>query len=370
MPLSDKINMLVSAYKRRQAPTLHSDFLANYIQEELREIELSIKSIADTRIQVTDRAPIHPRKGMVRYAISPWEPIGSGISKLVVYNGRTWTALVVPLYVTRSQILAAIADGTYTVSNTHFTHSTFNTSNVTNMFALFLNAASFNEDIGHWDTSSATNMNSMFRSASAFNRAIGNWDTSSVIFMTSMFNNATSFNQAIGHWDTSSVISMSSMFSRAYAFNRAIGNWDTSSVTVMSAMFSRASVFNQAIGNWDTSSVNDMSSMFYYATSFNQDLSKWDISSVTDMTAMFAYSGMSPENYAKTLIGWANRAYNNGSNNGVQSNVSLGASQVKYSTSTFTSVPSGFSSQFTSAASAKNYLANTFGWTISDAGAA
>jgi hypothetical protein len=93
MAISDKINMLVSAYVRRTAPILSPEFLANYLQEELREIEASIKSLADASVQVTDREPTNPRKGMVRFAIAPWEPIGSGVSKLVVYNGTSWVAL-------------------------------------------------------------------------------------------------------------------------------------------------------------------------------------------------------------------------------------------------------------------------------------
>ena len=93
MAISDKINMLVSAYVRRQTPTLSQEFLANYLQEELREVEASIKSLVDASIQVTDREPTNPRKGMVRYAMSPWEPLRSGVSKLVVYNGTAWIAV-------------------------------------------------------------------------------------------------------------------------------------------------------------------------------------------------------------------------------------------------------------------------------------
>ena len=93
MAISDKINMLVSAYVRRQAPILSPEFLANYLQEELREIEASIKSLADASTQVTDREPPNLRKGMVRYAVYHWEPIGTGVSKLVVYNGTAWIAV-------------------------------------------------------------------------------------------------------------------------------------------------------------------------------------------------------------------------------------------------------------------------------------
>lgn len=90
MSLSDKINMLVSPYTRRQAPNLNPDFLPNYLQEELRELEASIRSLSDASVQVTDRAPDRPRKGMVRYAVSPWDPLSNGSTGLVVYNGTSW----------------------------------------------------------------------------------------------------------------------------------------------------------------------------------------------------------------------------------------------------------------------------------------
>jgi hypothetical protein len=30
---------------------------------------------------------------MVRYAVSPWNPLGNGTQGLVVYNGTTWVAV-------------------------------------------------------------------------------------------------------------------------------------------------------------------------------------------------------------------------------------------------------------------------------------
>ena len=93
MSLSDKINMLVAPYVRRQAPNLNPDFLANYLQEELRELEASIRSLADASIQVANTAPDRPRKGMVRYAVSPWNPLSNSYSGLVVYSGTAWVAV-------------------------------------------------------------------------------------------------------------------------------------------------------------------------------------------------------------------------------------------------------------------------------------
>ena len=89
MSLSDKINVLVRAYTRRPTPSLEAS-MKTFIQEELREIEASVRSLADASVQVTDQAPQGPRKGMVRYAVAPWDPLGNGYSGRVVYNGTTW----------------------------------------------------------------------------------------------------------------------------------------------------------------------------------------------------------------------------------------------------------------------------------------
>jgi hypothetical protein len=93
MAISDKINLLVSRYVRRQIPRLEADNLGPYLQEELRELEATIRSLADASVQVADREPEGVRKGMVRYAVSPWNPLGNGFTGLVVYNGTSWVAV-------------------------------------------------------------------------------------------------------------------------------------------------------------------------------------------------------------------------------------------------------------------------------------
>ena len=89
MALSDKVNSLTRIYTRRPTPALEASF-KNFIQEELRELETSIRSIADASPQVSETAPSNPRKGMVRYAVSPWDPLSNGYQGLVVYNGTAW----------------------------------------------------------------------------------------------------------------------------------------------------------------------------------------------------------------------------------------------------------------------------------------
>ncbi len=158
--------------------------------------------------------------------------------------------------------------------------STSCTSGITDLGSLFLDKATFNEDISSWDVSRVTTMESMFYLASEFNQDISPWDVSRVDNMRVMFAYAGRFNQDIGVWNVSNVTNMIAMFSDAAAFNQDIDSWDVSSVTTMEAMFYRASAFNQDIGSWDVSSVTDMRDMFDHATMFNQDLSGWCVSNI------------------------------------------------------------------------------------------
>jgi surface protein len=208
----------------------------------------------------------------------------------------------------------------------------WNTTKVINMYSLFAGATAFNQNIGNWNTANVTDMSGMFSAAKAFNQNIGSWNTSKVTDMSGMFYNATAFNQNIGGWNTSKVTDMSYIFGGAYVFNQNIGSWDTSMVTDMTWMFGYAKSFNQNIGGWNTSNVTKMTSMFPGATAFNQNLGSWDTSKVTNMDTMFleatafnqnigdwnlksligaSYilysSGLSCDNYNKTLIGWANK---------------------------------------------------------------
>ena len=193
------------------------------------------------------------------------------------------------------------------------------------------------------DLSNVTNMTFMFRNAISFNQDIGDWDVSNVISMHNTFNNAASFNQDISGWDVSNVTDMIGMFSRAASFNQDISGWDVSNVTSMQGMFSRAASFNQDISGWDVSNVRYMSWMFWNATSFNQDLSNWDVSNVKYMENIFTNSGMSTDNYDDTLIGWKAR--------NLQNNVRLDSS-----------------AHYCRSENQRQYIIDTYHWTINDAG--
>lgn len=101
------------------------------------------------------------------------------------------------------------------------------------------------------------------------------------------------------------VETMNLAFFGATRFNADLNNWDVSNVKKMGAMFSNAYAFNGDIGNWDVGNVINMDYMFDYAKEFNQNLGSWNIQNVETMTGMFNDSGMSPENFSETMIGWA-----------------------------------------------------------------
>ena len=92
MALSDRTSLVVQKYTRRQYPEL-DEGLRRYISAELKRIEADISSLHNASIQVAEAPPNNPVKGMVRYAVSPWDPLGNGFSGLVVFNGTAWTAV-------------------------------------------------------------------------------------------------------------------------------------------------------------------------------------------------------------------------------------------------------------------------------------
>ena len=183
--------------------------------------------------------------------------------------------------------------------------NSWNVSNVTDMSNMFGTARDFNQPLNNWVTSKVTDMSGIFSMAEAFNQDINSWDVSKVTNMESMLNGAKVFNKPLNNWDVSSVTKMTSMFSGAEAFNQDITGWNVSAVTNMQSMFERALVFNQDIKGWNTRNVTDMRSMFKQAAAFDRNLGSLRIDALTNGTEMFASSGMSCDNYSKTLKGWA-----------------------------------------------------------------
>lgn len=89
MAINNKTDTISTPYTRAQYPVFEEG-VRRYIQDELQRIENSLRSANEAIIQVADKPPENPLRGMVRYAISPWNPLGNGFSGLVVYNGNAW----------------------------------------------------------------------------------------------------------------------------------------------------------------------------------------------------------------------------------------------------------------------------------------
>ncbi|MER3375332.1 MAG: BspA family leucine-rich repeat surface protein [Allomuricauda sp.] len=222
--------------------------------------------------------------------------------------------------------------------------SGWDVSKVENMNAMFSGAVSFNQNIGSWNVSSVTNMESMFE-LSNFNNDISNWDVSNVGDMGYMFSLTPEFNQDISSWNVSKVQNMDFMFSNSQKFNQDISNWDVSEVITMRGMFNLAEAFNQDISKWNVSNVLSMYNMFFGNNVFDQNVGSWNISNVVDMTGMFADTALSLKNYDNILQGWASLP-------NLRTNVIFDAG----------------SSMYCESAQARQFIIDTYGWTILDAG--
>ncbi|WP_271767119.1 BspA family leucine-rich repeat surface protein [Aquimarina algiphila] len=181
-------------------------------------------------------------------------------------------------------------------------------SQVTRMSGMFrdcTNLEDLKDTMNAWDMTTIESISSMFNGCTLFNENIGGWTFTSLTDAFNAFEAAATFNQDISNWDVSKVDEFDAMFKDATSFNQPIGKWTLGTVDYIDRMFQGATAFNQDLGNWDFSNVYVASDMFNGATAFDQDLSAWDISNVEELDNFFTGSGMSRENYDKTLIGWA-----------------------------------------------------------------
>jgi surface protein len=113
--------------------------------------------------------------------------------------------------------------------------------------------------------------------------------------MYAMFRDAALFNQPIGNWNTSNVKTMHGMFQRNRAFNQPIGSWATVGVTDTAYMFEDATAFNHDITGWASNTMGDFSvNMFEGALAWNAIFSRGDSSTngpARDWTLVSQYCG-------------------------------------------------------------------------------
>jgi len=66
--------------------------LQTYLDSEFKRVEDSLNTLSDAAPQVAFKEPDVKKLGMIRYAKSPWDPLGTG-NAWVWWDGSAWTAL-------------------------------------------------------------------------------------------------------------------------------------------------------------------------------------------------------------------------------------------------------------------------------------
>ena len=176
---------------------------------------------------------------------------------------------------------------------------------------------------GSPDLSQVESMEGMFINAESFNGDIGNWNVSSVTNMQETFLSATSFNSDISGWDVSNVENMLGLFMNALSFNADISEWSVDNVTNMNSIFNNAISFDQDISGWVVENVQTMDRSFRNADKFTQHLGAWGIAKGPSMGALFNGSGLTSQTYSAILRGWA-------SQDNIPQGISLDASDKFY----------------------------------------
>ena len=255
------------------------------------------------------------------------------------------------------------------VFNVMFTQSGFNNggsssinfwdmSNATSLLYMFAYCP-FNQPLNLWSTSNVTNMKSMFEFNTAFNRNIQSWDVSNVDNFEQMFFGASAFNQNLSVWNTESATNMRLLF-RDTPVNFDVSSWNVTGVTTFEAMFMGASNFNRSLNSWNVNNCTYFAQMLFNTPAYNQPITGWTLNNtLSGMNSMLeGSSGLSTENYSRTLIAFANDVYNDG---GLPNAVTFGAA------SQYDCIDYVVGQQYTNAVAARAYLVG-LGWTISDGG--
>ncbi len=185
--------------------------------------------------------------------------------------------------------------------------SKWDMSHVKEMNAMFSDCRDFTSDLSKWDLDhEIDNMNSMLNGCIKFQSDLSGWKVGKVRHMSYLFRNCESFTSDLSTWDVSSALSMAGMFANCKSFTSDLSNWKVDKVQYMEYMFWGCKEFNSDLSNWDVSNVTNMRWMFSNCTAFDQNLGKWKLKKCAYLG--LDYSGISMENYSKSLQGWAEQA--------------------------------------------------------------
>jgi len=193
--------------------------------------------------------------------------------------------------------------------------------------------------------SAVKNASYMFKNAKSVEGGFENWDVGSVEVFSYMFSGASKFNSDISAWDMSSAFNVEGMFQNATTFNQDIGGWQMSKVGNIKAMFSGAVSFNQSLDAWDVSKAFNVEDMFRNASSFDKAFGSWNIGSIQYIQGLLSGASLSTQQYDLLLTSWR------------QSQNVRGI------------VIDAGNSTYCNGSASRDYLVETLGWTINDAGA-
>jgi len=90
VPLTSRTHVVSDRlYRRRERPTNPAS-LALWIEDQLDEIERSLRLFEDVP-QATTIEPAAKKIGLRRYALAPWNP-GYGFNRWYTWSGTAWVA--------------------------------------------------------------------------------------------------------------------------------------------------------------------------------------------------------------------------------------------------------------------------------------
>ena len=185
-----------------------------------------------------------------------------------------------------------------------------NLTQCTNLMEMFMDCATFNSPLEHWDVSHVTNMCSMFYGCRSFNQPLNAWNVGKVADMSGLFYGCEQFNQPLDKWDVSSVTNMNDLFVNCTAFNQPLASWNVGNVTTMEWMFKDCSSFNQPLNAWDVSKVENMNMMFCGCTAFKQSLDAWEIGNVFQEDGLLGIFSNCPAGQLPFVKAWKDAGFN------------------------------------------------------------